>query len=106
VRLADFQFQHIGTAVVRAVHEQLGDGIACFLLSRPCREFKYFAAIERVLEENRLGSGRRRLCWRWQRCGWRSLYHRRGDRLRLSAQVRHATQRCQHGGKGRANQDT
>jgi hypothetical protein len=91
---------------VRAVHEQLGDGIACFLLSRPCREFKHLAVIERVLEENRFCSGRRRLCWRWRRCGRRSLYYRRGDRLRLGAQVRHATQRYQHGGKSRADQDT
>lgn len=73
-----------------AVHEQLGDGIARFLLSCPCREFKHLAVIERVLEENRFCSGSRRLFRRRRRCRRRSLYHRRGDRFRLGAQVRYA----------------
>lgn len=91
MRLANFQFQHVRAAALRAVHEQLGDRIARFLLSGSRWEFENFGAIERVLEENRISSGSRRLFHR-QRGGRRwSLYHRRGHRLRLGGQMRYAT---------------
>jgi len=83
VRLADFQFQHVGAAAMRPVHEQPGNRLARFLLSGSGGEFKHFAAIERVLEENRLGGGRRRLFGGWRGCRRRGLYHRGGDRRRL-----------------------